>query len=75
LRQGHPPTLILHGEFDTTVPIRTAREYAAKMNDLGGRCTVIGFANQPHGFYQGEPCVWETLKHVEAFLREQKLLK
>jgi acetyl esterase len=75
LRRGHPPTIIFHGEFDTTVPIRTAREYAAKVKDLGGQCAVIGFADQPHGFYHSEPFVWETLKQVEAFLREQQLLK
>jgi acetyl esterase/lipase len=75
LKRGHPPTVIFHGEFDLTVPIRTAREYATKVKGLDGKCTVVGFADQPHGFYHGEPFVWETLKQVEAFLREQQLLK
>jgi acetyl esterase len=73
--RGHPPTLILHGEADTTVPIRTAREYAAKVRQLAGRCTVVGFADQGHGFHQGEPHLRATMQRVGAFLREERLLE
>jgi acetyl esterase/lipase len=75
LKRGHPPTIIFHGEADTTVYIRTAREYAAKVKEHGGQCTVVGFADQPHGFYHGEPFVRETLKQAAVFLRAQQLLE
>jgi acetyl esterase/lipase len=75
LSGAHPPTIIFHGEADTTIPIRCSREYARKVKDCGGQCTVVSFADQPHGFYHSDPFVWETLKQAEAFLREQWLLE
>lgn len=75
LKRGHPPTIIFHGEADTTVPIQTVRDYAAKVKELGGECTVVGFPGQVHAFFNKEPYVWETLKQAEAFLEKQGLLK
>ena len=75
VKRGHPPTIIFHGEDDTTVPIQSARDYAAKVEKLGGSCTVLGFAGQKHGFFNGEPFVWDTLKQADAFLQKQRLLK
>lgn len=75
VKSGHPPTIIFHGEDDTTVPIRSARDYAAKVEKLGGRCTVVGFAGEKHGFFNREPLVWDTLKQAEAFLAKNGLLK
>jgi acetyl esterase len=75
LTRGHPPTIIFHGEADLTVPIRTVRDYAAKVKEHAGQCTVVGFADQPHGFYHREPFLSETLKTAEAFLREQHVLE
>jgi dipeptidyl aminopeptidase/acylaminoacyl peptidase len=74
VKRGHPPTIIFHGEADTTVPIQSARDYAAKVGTLGGQCTVVGFEGQPHSFFNREPFVWDTLKQAEAFLEKQKLL-
>lgn len=74
VKRGHPPTIILHGEADTTVPIQSVRDYAAKVKHLGGDCTVVGFADQVHAFFNREPFVWDTLKQAEAFLEKQALL-
>lgn len=71
LKAGHPPTIIFHGEDDTTVPIATVREYAAKVKALGGQCEVVGFPGQIHAFFNKEPFVWDTLKQSEAFLEKQ----
>lgn len=71
LKAGHPPTIIFHGEDDTTVPIVTVREYAAKVKELGGQCEVVGFPGQIHSFFNKEPFVWDTLKQSEAFLEKQ----
>jgi acetyl esterase len=75
VKAGHPPTIIFHGEADTTVPIQSARDYAAKVKQFGGTCTVVGFDGQPHSFFNREPFVWDTLKQTENFLRQMKLLK
>lgn len=75
LKAGTPPTIIFHGEEDTTVPIKTVREYAAKVKELGGDCTVVGFDGQKHSFFNKEPYTSDTLKQAEAFLEAQGLLK
>ncbi|HEY2573668.1 MAG TPA: prolyl oligopeptidase family serine peptidase [Verrucomicrobiaceae bacterium] len=75
LKEGHPPTIIFHGESDSTVPITTVRDYAAKVKELGGTCEVVGFEGQKHSFFNAEPYMSETLKQAEAFLRKQGLLK
>lgn len=73
-KRGHPPTIIFHGEADTTVPIATARAYAEKIRSLGAECEVIGFDDQPHSFFNREPFVWDTLKQTESFLEKHALL-
>jgi acetyl esterase len=75
VKAGHPPTIIFHGEEDTTVPIQSARDYAAKVEKLGGSCTVVGFAGQPHSFFNRDPFMSDTLKQAEGFLEKQGLLK
>jgi acetyl esterase/lipase len=57
LKPGHPPTLILHGTDDTTVPMQSVRDYAAKVRELGGDCTVVEFQGEAHGFFNKEPQV------------------
>jgi acetyl esterase len=74
VKRAHPPTIIFHGEADTTVPIKSAREYAAKVKSLGGACEVVGFADQQHAFFNREPFVWDTLKQAESFLEKLSLL-
>jgi acetyl esterase len=68
--RGHPPTLILHGEADTTVPIADARAYAARVTELGGRCEVVGYPDQPHAFFNKSPYIERTYERMEAFLAE-----
>ena len=75
VKRGHPPTIIFHGENDTTVPIATARAYAAKAEALGGKCQVVAFPDQVHAFFNREPFVWDTLQQTESFLEGLGLLK
>ena len=75
VQRSHPPTIIFHGEDDTTVPIQSVRDYAARVQELGGDCAVVGFPGQVHAFFNKEPFVWDTLKQAEAFLEKQRLLK
>lgn len=73
--RGHPPTLILHGEDDTTVPIASVRAYARKVVELGGRCEIVGYPGQVHAFFNREPMIWETLGRATTFLESVGLLK
>ena len=71
LKAGHPPTVIFHGDADTTVPIESVQAYAAKVKELGGECEVVVTAGQGHAFFNKEPFVWETLARAEGFLRDR----
>lgn len=51
LQAGAPPTIIFHGEADTTVPYRTVEQYRDKAEYLGARCELIGYPGQGHGFF------------------------
>jgi acetyl esterase/lipase len=51
VKQGVPPTLILHGKADTTVPYSTAEAFTKTMTAAGNRCDLVGYDNQPHGFF------------------------
>ncbi|HSI64477.1 MAG TPA: alpha/beta hydrolase [Candidatus Saccharimonadia bacterium] len=75
LKAGHPPTMIFHGDADTTVPIATVQAYAAKVTELGGSCEVVSFSGQQHAFFNKEPFVWDTLKKAEAFLEQHALVQ
>jgi acetyl esterase len=74
LKAGHPPTIIFHGDADTTVPIETVQDYSAKVKELGGVSEVVAAPGQEHAFFNKEPHVWETLARAEVFLEGLKLL-
>lgn len=73
LRSGLPPTLILHGQADTSVPFGTSALFAKRMNALGNRCELVGYADQEHGFFNlpraGGKYFRLTLKEVDRFLQ------
>ncbi|MDP6445017.1 MAG: alpha/beta hydrolase [Pirellulaceae bacterium] len=72
VQRGAPPTLIMHGKADTTVPYGQAEEFAAKMKKVGARCEVSGYEGQPHGFFNfgrsKNRYFTATMKDVESFL-------
>lgn len=66
-----PPTLILHGKADTTVPYRTVEAYQQKASQLGAQCILEGYEGQTHGFFnygRGEYYA-KTTERMVAFLR------
>lgn len=72
LRGIAPPTIIFHGRADTTVPYKTAELYAEAAQKAGGRCELIGFDDQEHGFFNsnraGGIYFQQTLEQLDAFL-------
>lgn len=75
LKAGAPPTIIFHGSADTTVPIKSVQDYAARVKELGGECEVSVFEGKVHAFFNKEPEVWQTLAQSETFLEKHGLLK
>jgi acetyl esterase len=72
VRADAPPTIIFHGKADTTVPFATAEAFRAKMNAAGNRCELVGFADQPHGFFNygrgNNRFFRQTLTQADEFL-------
>ncbi len=74
IHPGLPPTLILHGEADTTVPFVTAKRFAELATAAGNRCELASYAHATHGFFNygrgGEPGEYYplTLARTHTFL-------
>ncbi|MDR3404279.1 MAG: alpha/beta hydrolase [Chthoniobacter sp.] len=62
-----PPTLILHGRADTTVPFASAEAFAAEMKKKGNRCDLVGYEGQAHGFFNTARYE-ETVTEADKFL-------
>ncbi len=72
VRKGVPPTLILHGTADTTVPFAQAEAFADAMEAAGNRCEVVPYEGQGHGFFNaskgGAKFFLATLVEADTFL-------
>lgn len=69
--KGTPPTIIFHGQADTTVPYSTAEAYARVMRAAGNRCELVGYPGQPHGFFnynRANGRYAETVAAMDQFL-------
>ena len=67
VRKGAPPTILFHGKADTTVPYATVEKFAEVMKAAGARCELVGYEEQPHGFFNRARYA-ETLEAADAFL-------
>ena len=68
---GDPPTIVFHGQADTTVPYRTAEAFCAAMVEAGNRCELVGYAGRPHGFFnytRSRTMYASTVWHMDRFL-------
>ncbi len=75
---GVPPTIVMHGKTDTTVPYATAVAFEQAMKTAGNRCHLIGYEKQGHGFFnsgrkQGK--YDDTVKEMDKFLVSVGFLK
>ena len=74
VRSGLPPTIIFHGEADTTVGFNTVRRYSEVNQALGNRCELVGYPGAAHGFFNhgrgGDPGehYLDTLSRLHGFL-------
>jgi acetyl esterase len=79
VKKGAPPTLILHGKADTTVPYVTAEAFATAMTAAGNQCELAGYEGQPHGFFnfgRGDGTHYtKTVQAMDAFLVKLGYLK
>ena len=72
VRADVPPTLSLIGTADKLIPVATARQYQQKIQAAGGRCDLILYDGQPHGFFNFDrkpnDYYHKTLTQIELFL-------
>ncbi|TWT75039.1 alpha/beta hydrolase fold domain-containing protein [Allorhodopirellula solitaria] len=75
IHSGLPPTIIFHGEADSTVPFVTAKRYSELATQAGNRCELIGYPDASHGFFNygrgGEPGKFYplTVSRLHTFLK------
>ncbi|KAA5545342.1 alpha/beta hydrolase [Roseiconus nitratireducens] len=67
-----PPTIIFHGRADRTVPFWTVEAFSDSVRRLGGRCDLVGFDGEAHGFFnygRGDNKSFErTIEALDKFL-------
>lgn len=80
VHKKQPPSLIFHGDADTTVKIDSVRAFETSSNKLGATCKLVEFEGAAHGFFnhaefrkpkKGDPDYYAlTMKDVRAFLEQ-----
>jgi acetyl esterase/lipase len=70
-----PPTLILHGKKDTTVPYASVVAFESEMKKAGRPCKLVGYEGAGHGFFNRGEHFTKTLVEADAFLVELGWLK
>jgi acetyl esterase/lipase len=68
IRADLPPTWITHGDEDTSVPFRQARQYTAQMLAAGNQVTFLEAPGMQHGFFNSSPWLEMTLDSLSIFL-------
>jgi acetyl esterase len=63
-----PPTLILHGKKDTTVPYASVVAFESAMKKAERPCKLIGYEGEGHGFFNRGKAQAQTLAEADTFL-------
>ena len=71
---GLPPTIILHGKSDATVPYVDVERFCSEATKHGNRCLLVGYEGATHGFFNpgnaGGKWYRETLLEADRFLTQ-----
>lgn len=75
VRPGLPPTTIVHGEDDVTVPYDQAIAFTELMQQAGNTCHLIGYPGKGHGFFnfregRNTELFIDTVQRFDEFLTE-----
>lgn len=63
-----PPTLVLHGKKDNTVPYASVVAFESMMKKAGRPCKLVGYDDAGHGFFNRGEDYHKTLAEADAFL-------
>lgn len=70
-----PPTLILHGKSDTTVPYASVVAFESAMKKGGRPCKLVGYDGAGHGFFNRGDDFAKTLAEADGFIVDLGWLK
>lgn len=63
-----PPTLILHGKKDSTVPYASVEAFEKQMKKADRPCKLVGYEGEGHGFFNRGKAFDTTLAEADRFL-------
>ncbi len=63
-----PPTLILHGKADTTVPYASVVAFESVMKKADRPCKLVGYEGADHAFFNRPEYLSKTIADADAFL-------
>lgn len=75
VKKGFPPTIFFLGTKDKLIPVATAEMFKKKIEEVGGRCELFFSEDQPHGFFNKEPYLSETIAKTDSFLMSLTYIK
>lgn len=75
IRKDSPPTLVLLGDQDRLVPVKTAEAFRDAQRAVGVKSELIVYPGQAHGFFNKDPYLSKTIGEMEAFLETLGWLK
>jgi acetyl esterase len=71
---GWPPTLVMVGTADETVPVSTMEGFRNDMRRHKNHCDLVLYPGATHGFFNynlpDNTAYYETMKRMESFLQE-----
>jgi acetyl esterase len=68
VKRDAPPTIILHGADDVTVPLSQVKAFADEMKNVGVRCELVVYEGQAHSFFNRGKSYYETVIAADKFL-------
>lgn len=63
-----PPAIVFLGTADSLIPVAVAERFRDQMKAVGVRCDLHLYDDQPHGFFNKEPFLNQTIQKSDAFL-------
>ena len=70
-----PPTLILHGKEDTTVPYASVVAFESAMKKAERPCKLVGYDGADHGFFNRGEGYTKSLADADVFLLDLGWIK
>lgn len=70
-----PPTIVLHGTADDSVPFAWVERFAELYRKAGGECEIEAFKDAPHGFGRQPQHKDRTIAVTKAFIQKHVAAK